>query len=279
MNTEQILKAVRLKGLKCSKNNFWVALRNPAYCGKIFIPKYKEEEAFYVPAQHEPLISEALFFEVQDVLDGRKKKQRTKKFSDENLPLRGFLICPKCGRKLTSSASKGRKLHYHYYHCISSCGCRYKADVANKALESEIKKYMPRREVRALFKEVIKRAVKQYGSSANVEKDRIKKQIELFSEKIKTARELMFSKEITPQEYRESKAEFEQELTRLEARLTNIPQNENSIDIDAALENAFQLGDRYQQEDVEQKRKIISSIFPENLVFDGELYRTTKLMK
>ena len=33
------------KGLKCSKNNFWTAIRNPMYCGKIFIPKYKDEES------------------------------------------------------------------------------------------------------------------------------------------------------------------------------------------------------------------------------------------
>ena len=277
LNTEQILKAVRLKGLKCSKNNFWIALRNPVYCGKIRIPKYKDEEARMVQGLHEPIISEALFFDVQDVLDGRKKKQRTKKFCDENLPLRGFLLCPKCGRKLTGSASKGRKLHYHYYHCISSCGSRYKADAANKALESEIRKYTPRKEVRGLFKEVIKRAIKQYSSGHHAEKERLTKQIDLLTDKIKVARHMLFSKEITPEEYRESKAEFELEITRIEARLSTIPQQQKPFDIEQALENAFNLADRYAQEPAEQKRKIISSMFPENLVFDGEKYRTTKV--
>ncbi len=73
-NTEQVWKMAKAKGLKCSKNNFWLAIRNPVYCGKIFIPKYKDEESYFVTGQHEPLITEALFYTVQDVLDGRKKR-------------------------------------------------------------------------------------------------------------------------------------------------------------------------------------------------------------
>lgn len=43
-NSEQIWKMVREKSKqrpRFSKNNFWVALRNPLYCGKIFIPASK----------------------------------------------------------------------------------------------------------------------------------------------------------------------------------------------------------------------------------------------
>jgi site-specific DNA recombinase len=78
-NTEQIWKLAKGKGLsRGSKHNFWIAVRNPLYCGKIVIPKSKDEESCLVPGQHEPLISESLFYDVQDVLDGRKKIQRTK---------------------------------------------------------------------------------------------------------------------------------------------------------------------------------------------------------
>ncbi len=34
-NTEQIWKMALQKGLKCSKHNFWLAIKNPVYCGKI----------------------------------------------------------------------------------------------------------------------------------------------------------------------------------------------------------------------------------------------------
>jgi DNA invertase Pin-like site-specific DNA recombinase len=146
LNTEQIWKEARNKGLKCSKNNFWVAIRNPVYCGKIFIPKYKEEESRFVQGQHEPLIPEALFYEAQEVLDGKRKKQRTKRIVDDQIPLRGFLICPRCGLLLTGSGSKGRKYRYYYYHCNSNCGARYRADKANIEFQKELKKYIPTRQ-------------------------------------------------------------------------------------------------------------------------------------
>ncbi len=113
------------------------------YCGKIFIPKFKDEESSLVQGQHEPIVSEALFYDVQDILTGRKKAQRTKLTVDEALPLRGYLICPKCGKMLTGSASKGcKQKYYHYYHCSSSCGVRYNASKANEEIVYEIRKYV-----------------------------------------------------------------------------------------------------------------------------------------
>jgi site-specific DNA recombinase len=44
---------------------------------------------------------------------------------------------------LTGSASKGRYNHYYYYHCVSSCGCRFKAGNANSLFVRELKKYVP----------------------------------------------------------------------------------------------------------------------------------------
>ena len=132
------------KGITCR-----LAIRNPVYCGKIFIPKYKEEEGYFVQGSHEPLISEVLFYDVQDIVDGRKRKLFAPKIvATEQLPLRGFLKCPnlECGRMLTGSASKGRSRYYHYYHCSSSCGCRFHADVVNSAFLAELRKYMPKKQ-------------------------------------------------------------------------------------------------------------------------------------
>jgi hypothetical protein len=61
-----------------------------------------------VPGQHEPIISERLFYEVQDVLEGKKRKDLPSHISKkEDLPLRGYFKCTACGKNLTGSASKG----------------------------------------------------------------------------------------------------------------------------------------------------------------------------
>ncbi|NOS54722.1 MAG: hypothetical protein HOP37_00530 [Cyclobacteriaceae bacterium] len=45
-----------------------IAIRNSVYCRKIFIPKYNDEEGRFVKGQHEPIVSEALFHEVQPTI-------------------------------------------------------------------------------------------------------------------------------------------------------------------------------------------------------------------
>ena len=62
------------RGLACSVNSFWTAIRNIGYCGKVIVPAYKNEETSIVNGLHEPIISESLFYDVQDILNGRKKE-------------------------------------------------------------------------------------------------------------------------------------------------------------------------------------------------------------
>ncbi|MCH7408711.1 recombinase family protein [Belliella sp. DSM 111904] len=128
---EQIIKKARENGSKLTKNNFWWLIRNPFYYGKTFVPPYKDEQGVFVKGQHQPIITETLFNEAQLVLDGNKRNRKTQIVTSEQIPLRGFLDCPKCSRSLTASASKGRKQNYHYYHCTSKCGVRFKADEVN----------------------------------------------------------------------------------------------------------------------------------------------------
>jgi len=116
-NTEQVYRLAQKKGLRACKNNFWNIVRNPLYCGKIIIPKYQDEEARSVKGLHEALISEELYYKVQDIIDGRSRKYRPKSKTTDQFPFRGFLTCPDCGKLLTASISKGRAKYYAYYHC------------------------------------------------------------------------------------------------------------------------------------------------------------------
>ena len=54
-------KMNKLHKTTISRSAFHVAVRNPLYYGKIFIVKFKDEEAHLVQGQHEPLISKELF--------------------------------------------------------------------------------------------------------------------------------------------------------------------------------------------------------------------------
>lgn len=109
------VKINKSEGKSLTRNSSITALRNTIYCGKIYIEKYMNEEARYVKGVHEALISEELFYEVQDVLEGNKRGERPagKILCNNHFPLRGLITCPKCGNNLTGSGSKGNtKIYY-----------------------------------------------------------------------------------------------------------------------------------------------------------------------
>ncbi len=276
---EQVRKMANKKGLKCERNNFWMIIRNPVYCGKIFVPKHKDEEAMFVQGQHEPLISEALFYAVQDVLEGRKKKMKTRVVFDENIPLRGFLVCPKCGKMLTGSASRGRSAYYYYYHCTSTCGFRHKAPDANAKIVEKIREFALPIPKLQLFKEVINNIYKDKTRMKRVATQQLKTQLEEANKRLSKARELLLIGDIEADDYRIIKAESESRITRLEAELVASSQNVSIAPAlwDQAIENISQLDVLYEKGSVEQKRKIIGSMFPEKLVFDGFNYRTARV--
>lgn len=224
-NTEQIWRLARKKGLTWSKNNFWVAIRNPVYCGRIFIPKYKEEDSRIVQGSHEPIISEALFYEVQDVLDGRKRKlPHPKVVSIAELPLRGFLICPNpdCNRMLTRSASKGISKYYHYYHCsLRSCGCRFHAEDVNTAFLEKLRKYVPKPEIAPVLKVTLTHVYNEQTRFRQGERKFILDELDKINLRLKNAREMRADKELDLDDFRKLKQEREERANELEIKLMN----------------------------------------------------------
>lgn len=209
-STEQIWKVAHQNGLRCGKNNFLLAMRNPVYCGKITVPKYKDEEMHIVQGLHQPLISEHLFYEVQDVMDGRKRQQGTKFVSLDQLPLRGYMLCSRCNRVLTGSASKGRKQYYYYYHCSSKCGCRYKAEEVNEFFLDEIKRYAPIPGLADVCKEIILDVYQQeYELKGDGRKELIAR-IDELTLRQKNARELLLKGDLDGVEYKEIKKSAKQ---------------------------------------------------------------------
>ncbi|MDZ7646000.1 MAG: recombinase family protein [Cytophagales bacterium] len=277
-NTEQVYKMARQKGFKGTKSLFWFVIRNPVYSGKIFIPKYKDEESRFVKGQHEPIISEALYYKVQDVLDGKKRGQyRLKVASNETMPLRGFLICPDCGKLLTGSASKGRYKYYSYYHCVDGCTCRFRTEQVNELFVFELKKYIPNVEMLNIYKLVLTEAWNDQTNHLQNDRKQLLAQIKELEEKLSYLRELLSSKQLDPEDFREMKTDYSSKLEKLETKLSACNDDQISIDnlLDRGLNNLLKLDNIYEAGDIEKKREVIGSIYPEKLTFDRFELRTT----
>ena len=239
----------------------------------------KGEEAQFIKAKHEPIITEELYYKVQDVLHGRKRNTyRLKVVSNVSLPLRGFLLCPECGKILTGSASKGRNKYYSYYHCFDGCTCRFSADAVNDCLIYELKKYIPRPEAIDVYKVVLTES--WYSQTAPLLNDRkeLLAQVAQVEDKVAYIEELVSSKQLAPADFRDMKSKYAEQLERLKARLAAREEDQDTPGLlDAGIDNLLKLDYIYQDGEIEKKREVIGSMYPEKLTFDGERLRTTRI--
>jgi site-specific DNA recombinase len=275
----QIWRMAKQKGLKCGKNNFWVAMRNPVYCGKIFIPKYKDEESCFVQGTHEIIISEAIFYQAQDVMNGRKKTNLVKVTSVEQLPLRGFLKCPHCGKTLTGSPSKGKTQWYFYYHCKSPCRFRLNADCTNTEFVEHLKEFSPITGMADLYAQVMEHFYSHQMKDGGQFKTQWLAKIDEVNKKLAKARDLLVSDDIDPVDYKKIKTECEEKINNFERELSKVQAKEaNSFELFKKMSNTLINVDLFYSEgEIDKKRRIIDAIYPQKFEIEKGEYRTPKV--
>ncbi len=276
---DDIRKKCNAKGLKCSKNNFWHLIRNPVYYGKLHIPAYKEEDEMITQGIHEPLITEALFNKVQDVLRSRGRKKKYRISIKEELPLRGFLRCPKCNNNLTGSASTGGSgIKHFYYHCTKGCPERVKAFIVNDSFSDHLKNMVFRLEAHDLYQDVMREIFESNTGTKVVSQKEIQAEIEKNRERLNNAQQMMLDGELSPEDYKAIKRRYEPIIDGL------VRQHMESSGIEGEFKRYLKKGVQfvktldsvYDAATLEHKQLIIRSIFKENFVFENNEVRTEK---
>lgn len=276
---EEVRKKSNERGLKCSRSNFWHLVRNPLYCGKIYIPPYKNEEASFSKGIHTPLVSETLFYEVQDVLNGKRRRLTTKNTVKDELPLRGLLECRKCGGKLSGSASKGNGGRYFYYHCQKGCNERFKATEANNLFAEELKAITPSKSTINLLSKLVEKEFAVNGKDNTKALKQFQTDIEKNRTRIDNAQQLMLDGQLDAKDYKQIKERYETEITKLSRKIEQLSSSSGEFKEYCNFGYAFlpNLYQHYVSASTPIKQKIISSVLSENLIFENNQYRTKTL--
>lgn len=248
-NIESVRRLVNKKGLKVGRAQFWSLVRNPIYCGQVFVAAYKNEKAHTVKGIHEPIISQALFDDVQDVLYGRKKKARLNaaKAIDEYLPLRGFLVCKTCGKLLTGSGSKGNGGVYYYYHCQTAmlCGERFRAEAANDVFTEQLAKLSINADIIDVYCNTIAGMMKNKSRHVAQQQKELQAQIDKLGQRLINARTMALDGEFSADEYRDIKAELQPQIENLERKKLVLLDNNDHQYLDRGGEILRNLRQRY----------------------------------
>ena len=279
----ELVKEANKKGLKMSKSQLSRLLSNPVYMGKIRVPAYEDEPEYFSQGIHEPLVSEDLFYKVQNKLNvKREEKNKATKITKvrEELPLRGHLQCSCCGEIMTGSASRGKLgTRYFYYHCNKCKKERLRADLVNKQTIELLKELTFDEDVQSLYNEIVKDVFESKGGNKTTDIKKLRGSVKLIDERLKKAQMLLIDGAIDVDDYQSMKGRFEGEKLEIENKIKIIKSTSSNFEsyLNQGIGIITNLYKYYISANIREKQKILGSIFPGNLIFTKNEVRTPRI--
>lgn len=125
----------------------------------------------------------------------------------------------------------------------------------------------------------IPEAYKDQTKIQQEDKKQLLAQIKEQQNRLAKARELLLSGDIEPADYKVIKTENEHKMNMLEAKLAELSGSVSPIkdELHTALNKLTQIDTLFTTGNVECKRVITSSLFPEKMIFDGSAFRTERI--
>lgn len=240
--------------------------RNKFYMGKLTSENYPEE----VRGQHIPMITEAQYYKVQAIIDGRNTSiaiplvRRNR--DNPDFPLRRIVKCGKCGAAFTGGWSKYHQ--YAYYLCHKRCGTpsvkAYELDFSTVKLLQTI---TPTKECLDAFISLIRKTY--YKRVANLQKRRDEADGEL--KRLRVLRQSLIEKNLngiySDEMFKEQNKMIEQQITSAQISKDDALLDKYNLEsIVSFIKDKFSdLGKTYQESDLGQAKVLLSSIFPSGL--------------
>ena len=258
---------------------FFHTLRNRFYTGYIHVPAYNDEPEQYVKGIHEALIDEDTFNTVQDILDGKRKKQpKLTKAVVPELYLRKFLVCPVCGHALTGAYSKGNGGRYAYYFCNDEHKhINVRAEKVNEGFAKYVSALKPHKAILELYKEILNDIRGERVRETEAQAAKLQREADALTTRINRVQDMFFDGEITKEEKIAAIDRYTAEQKKLNNQIQSIrlgADKQMKEKLEYSINLIGNIGDFFRYASPEVKIKLLGSMFPEKIEFDGENYRT-----
>ncbi len=130
-----------------------------------------------------------------------------------------------------------------------------------------------------LFREILIATYMDANRVEKIDQKRMMSQLDQIKHRLSKARELLLRGEIEGEDYRTIKSEANERMTDIEAKLKTSISFSDNMDLlwNLPISKVSHLDELFQNGTVIQKRKIVSTLFPDNLTFNGENIVHTKV--
>ncbi|WP_161596094.1 recombinase family protein [Patiriisocius marinus] len=277
-----IRKDIKEKGVIISRNNISLILKNPMYMGKIVVPAKDDEPKVLVEGLHEAIISEETFYQVQNILNKRKRKSNRPVYNSlrEELPLRGLIYCSNCNGKMTGSPSRSQNgKQYFYYHCNHCKKDRISAINANKTIESILDDFKFSKGAETIYEMMVQKLLSGNEQQVAIKRKKLNAEIVQTRKRLEKLQDLYIDGKMEIDAYTETydRYSLKRESLKLELKSLQTGNSQYRIWLNKGVHLLKNLKEYYKKSSVKQKQMLLSSIFPENLFFEGNECRTARI--
>lgn len=265
-------------GLKISKQLVYKILRNAIHCGKVVVRK----QGISVQGKHEPIISEALFDEVQDLLDGKKGHKQVRSRDHPDFLLRGVL-CDACGGTMTGGYSTGKLgKKYAYYNCLKPT-CLRKGAVKRADIEDDFTELLtsitPDEGVLDALAEAIAVVYEKESRGSITHARKIDLQLKKLDEELDELMQMRLGKLVEQEEYftqSERRKKLKKELVNQRQQLMN-PETSVEADVKFGISVIKELPTVWPMLEPGELRVLKALLFPQNLRYQKPKFKTPEL--
>ena len=176
-----------------------------------------------------------------------------------------------------SRSSNGNK--YYYYHCNHCKKERFSAIKVNANFESILEDFQFTKQSKVLYKEILKSLTGVNQKDRARKRKKLKKELESLNSRIENLQDLLVDGTISPKTYGQTLNRYSKQTDQITSSLNGL--NTTDSEYKGLIENAFNHLENFRQSyinsSIEDKTKLISSIFPEKIEFDGKKCRTPRI--
>lgn len=270
--------SVRLEkhGVRVNRRRLTEILRNPFYCGYISHNLLNGE---LVRGNHDPLITEELFLQVNDLLKSNVQGYKHKK-EDEAIPLKRFIICETCNTAYTGYVVKKKGLYYYKCNRIG-CKCNRSAKDMHELFIDLLGQYQITPKYVKPICDELNRIVESLSDNNSGQKKPLEMKLAELSASLEGLEEKYAFGKLEPELYTKYSAKLKaeiaankDELGKLDLKLSN-----PSEAINFAVTMSTKLAPAWASSDLTQKFVLQNMIFPEGILYDRQkhAYRTTRV--
>ena len=264
-----IVEKLKLHGLKMYHQRLSQIFRNPFYCGLL---SHSALEGELVEGNQEVLVSKEIFLKVNNILSFNSHGY-TVKSENENIPLKNFMKCQRCGKSMPGYIVKAKNLWYYKCRTIGCC-TNISAKKVHDNFIDMLKPFqldLSEQANKFVSKQILK-SFKEKLQEQEVEELTLRKQFKEVEDKLNKLEEKYIIDAINKESYDKFYNIFKEErqsilikLEKYQIKVSNLEKNVNKM-----IEFSSNIPSLWTSSDYSSKIKLQKMIFPEGIEFDKE---------